>query len=57
MLSMGHSSPGNVNPTYTDIGHYKGKVAFSMSGLWRVYMNIKRNNVTVSDSSYFDFEF
>lgn len=54
MLSMGHSSPNNVNPTATHHGHYAGKVNFTMSGTWRVYVTINKKGTLIDDKSYFD---
>jgi hypothetical protein len=36
MPTMGHGSPGNVNPTSQGNGHYLGTVNFTMSGPWTV---------------------
>ncbi len=57
MISMGHGSPNNVNPVHTQNGHYNGKAVFTMSGLWRIYMNVSRNGAVLKDSVYFDIEF
>ena len=57
MPSMGHGSPNNVNPVYTSIGHYVGKVNFTMTGPWRVNMLIKKSSWTVARKAYFDITF
>lgn len=54
MPSMGHGSPNNVNPTHTGNGHYMGKVNFTMTGLWRVNLIIKKDGVIIDNSQYFD---
>lgn len=46
MPSMGHGSPGNVNPTHTCSGHYCGKVNFTMTGEWRITLVVKRDTTT-----------
>lgn len=57
MPTMGHSSPNNINPVYIGNGHYKGKVNFTMTGLWRMSMTFNAGT-TLSDSThYFDFNF
>ena len=58
MPSMGHGSPDNVNPVDSGIGHYKGSVNFTMTGLWRVHMDISNadGRVVKTDAS-FDIEF
>ncbi len=54
MPSMGHGSPNNVNPTHTAKGHYKGKVNFTMTGDWRINLDIYKNGAVVDTSLYFD---
>ncbi len=58
MPTMGHGSPGNVNPTYTSMGHYAGVVNYTMTGLWRVHVTVKDENGDImNDSNYFDMTF
>lgn len=58
MPTMGHGSPGNVNPTHSANGYYTGKIDFTMDGWWRVYMKlVDSNSQTVKDSAYFDMTF
>lgn len=54
MPSMGHGSPNNVNPVLTSMGHYAGKVNFTMTGLWRIHIKLKKDGNVVSDDQYFD---
>lgn len=54
MPAMGHGSPNNVNPTHTEHGHYSGKVNFTMTGLWRVALIIKKNGVVIDNTQFFD---
>jgi hypothetical protein len=54
MVSMGHGSPNNVNPVLTANGHYKGKVNFTMTGLWRVHLKLFKNGILMDDTQYFD---
>lgn len=54
MPSMGHGSPNNVNPTHAGNGHYKGKVNFTMTGLWRINLTIMDGATVVDSTSYFD---
>jgi hypothetical protein len=52
MPTMGHGSPNNVNPVHIGRGHYKGKVNFTMTGLW--YLNLDFNaGSAVADSTIF----
>ena len=57
MPSMGHGSPNNINPVYTSLGHYVGKVNFTMTGPWRVNMLIKKSSWTKAKKAYFDITF
>ncbi|HAN64897.1 MAG TPA: hypothetical protein DCQ34_00715 [Chitinophagaceae bacterium] len=57
MPSMGHGSPNNVNPVHIGKGHYKGKVNFTMTGLWRLDLQL-HSGTAVADSTHgFDIEF
>ncbi|MDW7695873.1 FixH family protein [Flammeovirgaceae bacterium SG7u.111] len=52
MPTMGHGSPNNVNPTHTEMGHYAGKLNFTMTGLWRVNLVIKEGGDIVAETSF-----
>ena len=54
MPSMGHGSPNNVNPTDAGNGHYKGQVNFTMTGLWRINLNIMDGSTVVDSTAYFE---
>ncbi len=54
MPSMGHGSPNNVNPVHESKGHYKGKVNYTMTGLWQVKLKIYKNGTLISDNQYFE---
>lgn len=54
MPSMGHGSPNNVNPVHAANGHYKGKVNFTMTGLWRINLKLYKDGVLISDDQYFE---
>ena len=54
MPSMGHGSPNNVNPIHTENGHYKGKVNFTMTGLWQVKLKLSKNGTLFSSDQYFE---
>lgn len=54
MPSMGHGSPNNVNPVFTSThGHYAGKVNFTMTGGWRLNLDLNQNS-TLLQELYFD---
>ncbi len=58
MPSMGHGSPDNVNPVDSGQGHYKGQVNFTMTGLWRVHLQIQNTaGQMVKSDAWFDIEF
>jgi hypothetical protein len=54
MPSMGHGSPNNVDPTHSTDGHYKGQVNFTMTGLWRINLNIMDGSTVLDSTSYFE---
>jgi hypothetical protein len=54
MPSMGHGSPNNVNPIHLGNGHYKGKVNFTMTGLWRIQLKVSKGGKLLSDQIFFD---
>lgn len=54
MPSMGHGSPNNVNPTDSGNGHYNGSVNFTMTGLWRINLNIMDGSTVVDSTAYFE---
>jgi hypothetical protein len=47
MPSMGHGSPGNVNPTARAAGVYAGKLSFSMPGEWETTITATVAGVTL----------
>lgn len=58
MTSMGHGSPNNVHPVWNNIAkHYEGKVNFTMSGDWRLFMDIENNGNVVVHQAFLDFNF
>ena len=57
MPSMGHGSPNNVNPVHVGGGHYKGKVNFTMTGLWRLNLDFTNGSALADSTTYFDIEF
>lgn len=54
MPSMSHGSPNNVNPVTDGNGHYRGKVNYTMSGLWHIKLNIYKNSTLISNDQYFE---
>ena len=57
MPSMDHGSPNNIDPTLLEAGHYKGRVNFTMTGWWRVHINLLRGTTVVTDEAYLDITF
>ncbi len=47
MPSMGHGSPGSVDPTLTAPGRYEGLLSFSMTGEWKTTASIQRAGVVL----------
>jgi hypothetical protein len=57
MPTMGHGSPNNVNPVHVKNGHYRGKVNFTMTGLWRLNMAFRAGEAVADTTQAFDIEF
>ncbi len=57
MPSMEHGSPNNLNPTDFGNGHYKGKVNFTMTGMWRINIDIYDGTVAKDTTCFFDITF
>lgn len=58
MPSMGHGSPNNVNPVHIGNGHYKGKVNFTMTGLWKLNMDyLSGSSVADTTTQFFEVQF
>lgn len=57
MPTMGHGSPNNVNPTHIGNGHYKGKVNFTMTGLWRLNLDFMSGTAVADTTQSFDVQF
>lgn len=57
MPSMDHGSPNNVNPVHTELGHYQGKVNFTMTGWWRVFMELEKDGEKLIEEAYLDITF
>jgi hypothetical protein len=53
MVSMGHGSPNNLNPSITNSGHYVGQVNFTMTGDWRINLDLELDDEPVGEL-YFD---
>jgi len=53
MPSMGHGSPNNVSPVYHEKGHYQGKANFTMTGDWRLNLQLSSGETDLG-SRYFD---
>jgi len=52
MPSMGHGSPGSVNPTATSQGRYEGQLSFSMAGAWETTVAVERGGVAVGKATF-----
>lgn len=57
MPSMGHGSPNNVNPTHIRNGHFKGKVNFTMTGLWQLNMDFMSGTAVADTAQFFEVQF
>lgn len=57
MPTMGHGSPNNINPTHVIKGHYKGKVNFTMTGLWKLNMDYTVGTAVADTTQFFEVQF
>ena len=57
MPSMGHGSPNNTAPSHLRAGLYKGKVNFTMSGDWRLQLQLFEAGEKIVAGAYFDLWF
>jgi hypothetical protein len=53
MPSMDHGSPNNEDPVHVGKGHYKGKANFTMTGEWRLQLDLSTES-TMLGVKYFD---
>ena len=53
MPSMDHGSPNNEDPIHVGKGHYKGKANFTMTGEWRLQLELTTES-SVLENKYFD---
>lgn len=51
MTSMEHGSPNNISPTNDGNGFYSGKVNFTMTGDWRLNLDLIKNDETIVNAS------
>jgi hypothetical protein len=57
MISMGHGSASNISPTSIGNGHYKGKVNLTMTGDWRLHLELSKNSTLIHSDAYLDILF
>lgn len=57
MPSMGHGSPNNVNPVHIAEGYYQGEVNFTMTGDWRLHLQLLRAGVEIHSDAFLDIVF
>ncbi|HGY56364.1 MAG TPA: hypothetical protein ENK44_11705 [Caldithrix abyssi] len=50
--NSGHGSPNNENPVHQTMGHYKGKVNFTMSGEWDINLDINNAFTTIASTKF-----
>jgi len=54
MPAMEHGSPGNENPSHSKGGRYRGKVNFTMTGDWRLNLDVFDGENTSLGKHFFD---
>lgn len=57
MTSMNHGSPNNVSPVHIGNGHYKGVVNYTMTGDWRLNLELSKSGTVIVSNAYVDILF
>lgn len=57
MPTMGHGSPNNINPVHNGSGYYRGKVNFTMTGLWRLNLDFMAGAAVADSTQFFEVQF
>ncbi len=57
MPTMGHGSPNNINPVHVGKGHFKGKLNFTMTGLWHVNLKFYQQSAIADTANHFEINF
>ena len=57
MVSMGHGSTGNIDPLHSSDGLYTGTVNLSMSGDWRLHLELSQNSTVIHNDAFLDILF
>ncbi len=57
MVSMAHGSPNNISPVLVGNGHYKGTVNLTMTGDWRLHLELSKAGVIINTDAYLDILF
>jgi len=52
MPSMGHGSPGNIDPVHVQAGRYDGSVNLTMPGQWRIVLGFARGGAEIGTVEY-----
>lgn len=52
MPSMGHGSPGNIDPVHVAAGRYDGSVNLTMPGQWRIVLEFARGGQELGTVEY-----
>lgn len=52
MPSMGHGSPGNIDPAHVQAGRYDGSVNLTMPGQWRIVLGFSRGGQEIGTVEY-----
>ncbi len=57
MTSMNHGSPNNIDPVHVGNGHYNGEVNFTMTGDWRLHLQLNQNGTEIHSDAFLDILF
>ncbi|MCK5872774.1 MAG: FixH family protein [Methylococcales bacterium] len=57
MTSMNHGSANNIDPVHVGSGHYNGEVNYTMTGDWRLHLQLNQNGTEIHDDAFLDILF
>ena len=57
MTSMNHGSANNIDPVHIGNGHYNGDVNYTMTGDWRLHLQLLQNGTEIQADAFLDILF
>jgi len=57
MTSMNHGSANNIDPVHVGNGHYNGEVNYTMTGDWRLHLQLNQSGTEIHSDAFLDILF